>query len=228
MGKSRYYKDAIIRRGMPSYIDICKVKLASRNDFNNETGEGRMSSKPEQKQKNWKDHLLKSGVPLEYEVARALAAEDLAVDADFSYMRRDGASFKECSVDIEAVWYGPLPNKVDFEFHALIECKYRSPEKFILLLEEPGDDFSSVTLGYTINKFDHFVPYKIPSDSFYPIERELPVAYKGIELYDIKFEFGRVGTDKQIVLIDEISGGNMRAYKDGEYIEPLELEKMFL
>ena len=51
---------------------------------------------------------------------------------------------------------------------------------------------------------------------------------KGIELYDIKFEFGRVGTDKQIVLIDEISGGNMRAYKDGEYIEPLELEKMFL
>ena len=54
------------------------------------------------------------------------------------------------------------------------------------------------------------------------------LAKKGIELYDIKFEFGRVGTDKQIVLIDEISGGNMRAYKDGEYIEPLELEKMFL
>ncbi|MCM3667884.1 phosphoribosylaminoimidazolesuccinocarboxamide synthase [Mesobacillus maritimus] len=51
---------------------------------------------------------------------------------------------------------------------------------------------------------------------------------KGIELYDIKFEFGRVGKDKQIVLIDEISGGNMRAYKDGEYIEPIELEKLFL
>ena len=54
------------------------------------------------------------------------------------------------------------------------------------------------------------------------------LAKKGIELYDIKFEFGRVGTDKQIVLIDEISGGNMRAYKDGKYIEPIELEKMFL
>lgn len=54
------------------------------------------------------------------------------------------------------------------------------------------------------------------------------LAKKGIELYDIKFEFGRVGEDKQIALIDEISGGNMRAYKDGEYIEPLELEKMFL
>jgi phosphoribosylaminoimidazole-succinocarboxamide synthase len=54
------------------------------------------------------------------------------------------------------------------------------------------------------------------------------LAKKDIELYDIKFEFGRVGEDKQIVLIDEISGGNMRAYKNGEYIEPLELEKMFL
>lgn len=53
------------------------------------------------------------------------------------------------------------------------------------------------------------------------------LAKKGLELHDIKFEFGRVGESKQIVLIDEISGGNMRAYKDGVYIEPLDLEKMF-
>lgn len=51
---------------------------------------------------------------------------------------------------------------------------------------------------------------------------------KGIELYDIKFEFGRVGENKEIILIDEISGGNMRAYKDGKYIEPLQLEKLIL
>ncbi|RJE86340.1 phosphoribosylaminoimidazolesuccinocarboxamide synthase [Paenibacillus sp. 1011MAR3C5] len=54
------------------------------------------------------------------------------------------------------------------------------------------------------------------------------LAQKGIELYDIKFEFGRVDQDGKIVLIDEISGGNMRAYKDGQYIEPLELEKIML
>lgn len=54
------------------------------------------------------------------------------------------------------------------------------------------------------------------------------LAKKGIELYDIKFEFGRVGADKHIALIDEISGGNMRAYKDGQYIEPLVLEKIML
>jgi len=54
------------------------------------------------------------------------------------------------------------------------------------------------------------------------------LAKKGIELYDIKLEFGRIGEDKHIALIDEISGGNMRAYKDGKYIEPLELEKLIL
>lgn len=54
------------------------------------------------------------------------------------------------------------------------------------------------------------------------------LAKKGIELYDIKLEFGRVGQDRQIALIDEISGGNMRAYKDGAYIEPLKLEGIML
>jgi len=54
------------------------------------------------------------------------------------------------------------------------------------------------------------------------------LAVKGIELYDIKFEFGRIGEDGQIALIDEISGGNMRAYKNGQYIEPLQLEKWML
>ena len=52
------------------------------------------------------------------------------------------------------------------------------------------------------------------------------LALRDIELYDIKFEFGRVGDDKHIALIDEISGGNMRAYKNGRYIEPLELEEL--
>jgi len=54
------------------------------------------------------------------------------------------------------------------------------------------------------------------------------MAEKGIELYDIKLEFGRVRDTGQIILIDEISGGNMRAYKDRKYIEPLELERLML
>ncbi|WP_217586281.1 phosphoribosylaminoimidazolesuccinocarboxamide synthase [Lentibacillus saliphilus] len=50
---------------------------------------------------------------------------------------------------------------------------------------------------------------------------------KGIDLYDIKLEFGR-DQDGQIILIDEISGGNMRAYYNGAYVEPLKLTDMIV
>ena len=49
---------------------------------------------------------------------------------------------------------------------------------------------------------------------------------KGLVLYDIKFEFGFCGND-EVVLIDEIASGNMRVYKDGEYIDPMTLSKLF-
>jgi len=49
---------------------------------------------------------------------------------------------------------------------------------------------------------------------------------KGMELYDIKFEFG-YAPDGSVMLIDEIASGNMRAYKDGKYIEPMILSKLF-
>lgn len=54
------------------------------------------------------------------------------------------------------------------------------------------------------------------------------LATKGLDLYDIKLEFGKNKTTGEIMLIDEISGGNMRVYKDGQYIAPLDLEKYFL
>ena len=46
------------------------------------------------------------------------------------------------------------------------------------------------------------------------------------ELYDIKLEFGR--HNGQVILIDEISGGNMRVYKGGKIVEPLELANIVL
>ncbi|NLB64047.1 MAG: phosphoribosylaminoimidazolesuccinocarboxamide synthase [Fibrobacter sp.] len=54
------------------------------------------------------------------------------------------------------------------------------------------------------------------------------MAKKDLELYDIKFEFGRVDADQHIALIDEISGGNMRAYRNGKAVSPLELEQIML
>ena len=49
---------------------------------------------------------------------------------------------------------------------------------------------------------------------------------KGLVLYDIKFEFG-YDKDGNVMLIDEIASGNMRVYKDGEYIDPMTLSELF-
>ncbi|MBQ9262585.1 MAG: phosphoribosylaminoimidazolesuccinocarboxamide synthase, partial [Clostridia bacterium] len=49
---------------------------------------------------------------------------------------------------------------------------------------------------------------------------------KGLVLYDIKFEFG-YDAEGNVMLIDEIASGNMRVYKDGEYIDPMTLSKLF-
>ena len=49
---------------------------------------------------------------------------------------------------------------------------------------------------------------------------------KGLDLYDIKFEFG-YAPDGEVMLIDEIASGNMRVYKDGKYIDPMTLSKLF-
>jgi len=49
---------------------------------------------------------------------------------------------------------------------------------------------------------------------------------KGMDLYDIKFEFG-YAPDGSVMLIDEVASGNMRVYKNGEYIDPMTLNKLF-
>lgn len=58
------------------------------------------------------------------------------------------------------------------------------------------------------------------------IKEEL--AKKELELYDIKLEFGRIGEDNHIALIDELSGGNMRVYKGDRSLSPLELTKILV
>ncbi|WP_041139554.1 phosphoribosylaminoimidazolesuccinocarboxamide synthase [Beduini massiliensis] len=49
---------------------------------------------------------------------------------------------------------------------------------------------------------------------------------KGLDLYDIKFEFGY--NNDEVILIDEIASGNMRVYKDGKIVEPVDLTNIIL
>jgi len=48
----------------------------------------------------------------------------------------------------------------------------------------------------------------------------------GLDLWDIKFEFGY--NNGEVVLIDEIASGNMRVYKNGQIVPPVELTKLIL
>ena len=47
---------------------------------------------------------------------------------------------------------------------------------------------------------------------------------KGLDLYDIKLEFGRSAETGEVILIDELSGGNMRVFNGDQSVYPLDLE----
>ncbi len=48
----------------------------------------------------------------------------------------------------------------------------------------------------------------------------------GLDLWDIKFEFGY--NNGEVILIDEIASGNMRVYKDGKIVDPVDLTDLIL
>ena len=48
----------------------------------------------------------------------------------------------------------------------------------------------------------------------------------GLDLWDIKFEFGY--NNGEVILIDEIASGNMRVFKDGVYVDPVDLTNLIL
>ena len=93
--------------------------------------------------------------------------------------------------------------------------------------DEKGDPFIDQEL---LETFEILKPgeYDILKDMTKAITKiiEKELANKGLELIDIKLEFGR---DKEgnIILIDEVSGGNMRVYdKEGKSVKPIELSKI--
>ncbi len=105
--------------------------------------------------------------------------------------------------------------------NAYVEITLKDDERQDPLITEDG----LIMLGI-LSKEEYEILVKLTKEIAEIIREEL--AKKDLELYDIKFEFGRVGEDKHIALIDEISGGNMRAYQGNKKIEPLELEKIML
>jgi phosphoribosylaminoimidazole-succinocarboxamide synthase len=102
---------------------------------------------------------------------------------------------------------------------AYVEMTFKNDEKGDPLVTKEG----LIVLGImTAEQYDAIVEMtqkitKIVADE---------MTKRGMDLYDIKFEYG-YDADGKVMLIDEIASGNMRVYKDGEYIDPMTLSKLF-
>ncbi len=103
------------------------------------------------------------------------------------------------------------------DLDAYVETTFKNDEKGDPLVTEDG----LIALGVmTAEQYDSMrsLTKKIAT----AVRDEL--AKKGLVLYDIKFEFGYNGDE--VILIDEIASGNMRVYKDGKIVDPMDLGKL--
>ena len=96
--------------------------------------------------------------------------------------------------------------------------------------------FKNDELGDPLVTKDALVALGVMSDKQYEDIKEMTqkitqivaddLKEKGMVLYDIKFEFG-YAPDGSVMLIDEVASGNMRVYKDGQYVDPMTLSQLF-
>ena len=100
------------------------------------------------------------------------------------------------------------------DLNALVEVTLKDDERE----DPPITKDALAALGILTN--DEYESLKSQTQSICAMIKD-ELKKHGCELYDIKLEFGKHGG--QIILIDEISAGNMRVYKDGTIVDPLKL-----
>ncbi|MBE7085911.1 MAG: phosphoribosylaminoimidazolesuccinocarboxamide synthase [Clostridiales bacterium] len=98
-----------------------------------------------------------------------------------------------------------------------VECTFKNDEKGDPLVTAEGLDALGVMSMEMFNsmKEQTLKITKVVADDLKTI---------GLDLWDIKFEFGY--NNGEVILIDEIASGNMRVYKDGKIVDPVELTKL--
>ena len=139
-----------------------------------------------------------------------------------------------------------LPAKV-FGQGLEVICRHKAVGSFIRrygqYIEEGADlpayvemTFKNDALGDPLVTKDGLVALGVMTDEQYEDMKDMTqkitqivaddLKEKGMVLYDIKFEFG-YDADGKVMLIDEVASGNMRVYKDGQYIDPMTLSELF-
>jgi hypothetical protein len=131
----------------------------------------------------WKNNLLKSGLPFEYEIKECFVKYSCTVWDEYSYIKADENKIeKEFSYDLDAN-YWPGGHSVDF----MIECKYKTePTKWFFTPDPYGyqNDLNQNSFMHVMDYFSgNQFPFRhIPYDKV--IEKPLgPFCLKGVEIY---------------------------------------------
>ncbi len=163
----------------------------------------------------------------------------------FEKLKQAGIKTHYVSADLDNTTMEVLPAKV-FGKGLEVICRHKAVGSFYRrysdYIEEgaPLDSYVEMTLkndekGDPLVTKEGLIALNVMTDSQYEEVKLMTqkitqivaddLKEKGLILYDIKFEFGYSGNE--VILIDEISSGNMRVYKDGKYIEPMVLSELF-
>ena len=150
------------------------------------------------------------------------------------------------SADLENTTMEVIPGKV-FGKGLEVICRYKAVGSFLRrysdYVEEGADlpayvemTFKNDEKGDPLVTKDGLIVLGVMNEKQYDDIKEMTqritkivaddLLEKGLVLYDIKFEFG-YDNNGDVILIDEIASGNMRVYKDGQYIEPMTLSELF-
>ena len=164
----------------------------------------------------------------------------------FEKLNAAGIRTHYVSANLDDTTMEVLPAKV-FGHGLEVICRHKAVGSFIRRYGEyiePGTDlpayvemtFKNDAKGDPLVTRDGLIVLGIMSGEQYDAIKEMTqkitqvvaddLKEKGLVLYDIKFEFG-YDADGSVMLIDEIASGNMRVYKDSQYIDPMTLSKLF-
>lgn len=164
----------------------------------------------------------------------------------FEKINAAGIKTHYVSANLDDTTMEVLPAKV-FGHGLEVICRYKAVGSFIRrygdYIEEGADlpayvemTFKNDAKGDPLVIKDALVVLNVMTEKQYDDIKEMTqkitkivaddLKEKGLDLYDIKFEFG-YDKNGDVMLIDEIASGNMRVYKDGKYIDPMTLSKLF-
>jgi hypothetical protein len=129
----------------------------------------------------WKDLVLKSGLPLEYEVKAYLDEKGLVPSHEFAYLREDETGRKRSfSYDVRATMLLP-----GHQLELMIECKYRHPAvSWFFLPEEYGGiyELNPLDVYHPIYHFSQRISPLAHSSYYYP--PLAPAVGRGVEITD--------------------------------------------